>query len=151
LDYTRNRLRQKILPELEQMFPGVGRNLWMHAQDVGAALQVVQEQFPPLPLGSRLDAADLRGRPAFLARHEIGRYLLAEVPTARLSRDLLETLYKALQSAAVVKRMLEPGIHAVCQKGVLRVEQSEAPQNERWLQYRTALLDESLDVWPPGK
>ncbi|MDQ3235549.1 MAG: tRNA lysidine(34) synthetase TilS, partial [Pseudobdellovibrionaceae bacterium] len=48
LDYTRNRLRHKILPELETLFPGLAQNIWLHAQDLQDCLGFIQDQCPDM-------------------------------------------------------------------------------------------------------
>ncbi len=149
LDYTRNRLRLQILPELERLFPGFAQNIWLHAQDLQDALRLVQDARATLPLGETLSLAELESRPPFLARHEISRYLQAQVPGVRVSRDLLFTIYGALVQRSAWTGMLEPGTQAVCQQGVLSIVRNQKPEGERWQQFRAALLDESLDVWPP--
>lgn len=150
LDYTRNRLRLQILPELERLFPGFAQNIWLHAQDLQDALRLVQEERAALPLQETLSLSELKTRPPFLARHEINRYLQAQVPGARVSRDLLFTIHAALVQGSVWTGMLEPGTQAVCQQGVLSIVRNQMPEGERWQQFRAALLDESLDVWPPA-
>jgi tRNA(Ile)-lysidine synthetase-like protein len=150
LDYTRNRLRLQIFPELERLFPGFVENVALHAADLHDSLQYVQDQLPPLPLQETLGLSGLETRPPFLARHEISRYLQAQVPGVRVSRDLLFTIHRALIQQSTWTGMLEPGTQAVCQKGVLSIVRNQMPVSERWQQFRAALLDESLDVWPPA-
>jgi tRNA(Ile)-lysidine synthetase-like protein len=150
LDYTRNRLRIQILPELERLFPGFAHNIWLHAQDLQGALRLVQEERTALPLQETLSLSELETRPPFLARHEISRYLQAQVPGVRVSRDLLFTIHAALVQRSAWTGMLEPGTQAVCQQGVLSIVRNQMPASERWQQFRAALLDESLDVWPPA-
>jgi tRNA(Ile)-lysidine synthetase-like protein len=150
LDYTRNRLRLQIFPELERLFPGFARNMALHAQDLQDTLQFVQDKLPPLPLQETLCLSVLATRPPFLARHEISRYLQAQVPGVRVSRDLLFTIHEALVQRSAWTGMLEPGTQAVCQQGVLSIVRNQMPVSERWQQFRAALLDESLDVWPPA-
>jgi len=149
LDYTRNRLRQQILPELERLFPGLAQNIWLHAQDLQDCLGHVQQHLPELPLQETLVLSDLAARPPFLARHEISRYLLAQVPNARVSRDLLFTIHRVLAQGTAWTGMLDPGVQAVCQQGRLSIVRNQMPVSERWQQFRAALLDESLDIWPP--
>jgi tRNA(Ile)-lysidine synthetase-like protein len=150
LDYTRNRLRLQILPELERLFPGFAQNIWLHAQDLQDALRLVQDERGALPLQETLTLSGLETRPPFLVRHEISRYLQTQVPGARVSRDLLFTIHMALVQGSAWMGMLEPGTQAVCQQGVLSIVHNQMPASERWQQFRAALLDESLDVWPPA-
>jgi tRNA(Ile)-lysidine synthetase-like protein len=150
LDYTRNRLRLQIIPELERLFPGFAHNIWLHAQDLQDALRLVQEERAALPLQETLALSELEVRPPFLARQEISRYLQAQVPGVRVSRDLLFTIHAALVQRSTWTGMLEPGTQAVCRQGILSIVRNQMPGGERWQQFRVALLDESLDVWPPA-
>lgn len=147
-DYTRNQLRLKILPELEQLFPGVGQNLWQHAMDLQDCLGALQNFYPALEFGETLGWADLAARPPVLARHEIQRFLQGKLPGFRAARELLLNLHTALKTGSSSQRVLEPGTSAFCEGGVLRLVIKKEQLSERWLQYRTALLDESPDVWP---
>lgn len=151
LDYTRNRLRLKILPELEELFPGLAQNIWLHAQDLQDCLQFLTAAMPALPLQETLDFADLKGRPPFLVRHEISRYLRAQIPAAKISRDLLFIIQAALEQGFFRRDMLAPSSYAICQQGILSVVHEQMPRNMRWQQFCAELLDEELDVWPPGE
>ncbi|HYX33574.1 MAG TPA: tRNA lysidine(34) synthetase TilS [Oligoflexus sp.] len=150
LDYTRNRLRHKILPELETLFPGLAQNIWLHAQDLQDCLGFVQYQYPDMVFEDTLRLNELQARPSFLARHEIGRYLALHYPGVHVSRDLLLTIHEAMVQGKAWTGMLGPGTQAVCRDGVLSIVRNQMPVSERWQQFRAALLDESWDIWPPA-
>ncbi len=150
LDYTRNRLRKQILPELAQLFPGVADNLWTHSQDIQDCLNALRTQFPALPDSDRLGRSQLLGMPPFLARQEISSFLQKHAESFKPRRDMLQEILGALESGVAWERILNPEQRLICHNGVLTVASTAATPNARWLQYRTSLLDVSPEQWPEG-
>ncbi len=151
LDYTRNRLRLKILPELEEIFPGMGQNLWQHTQDLQDALHFIQNQVASLPDSDTLNFGLLQSRPPFLARQEIANFVLKRDPSFKPRRDVLVDIYQALAAGLCWEQLLSPGTKVQCQQGILSVQTVKSPESARWQQYRDALLDETPEQWPESK
>lgn len=146
--YTRNRLRLEILPALETMYPGLRENLRFFMDDIRTSLAWIQGQSPELlPQGLVNREALLAWPPAF-AREALLRVIMKEDPNLRLQRQVLSDLYEALLHERDWKQELRPGFHAICHKGILRLEIDKFPESQRWLQYKEALSALELDLWP---
>lgn len=148
LDYSRNRLRHKILPELESMFPGTGHNLLELAKSGQEWTQFFQDAMqrrsePENPAEWR----DFGFSPASqLILSQLQSFLNEEFSATKPSRPWLEAIYDALCNDSSTVLQLGPELSAKVSQGRVSFQRNP-PENKvspRWLQFQAELTKAGL-------
>lgn len=148
LDYSRNRLRHLIIPELESMFPGARSNLLELARGGQEWTQFFQTTMDKRPLPEcPSEWKDLGLQPAsHLILFQLEEFLGGEVSATKPSRSWLEALYECLASGANTVLQLDERIKVTVRSGQFRFEKNTSGNNAstRWLQYQGELTKSGL-------
>lgn len=137
LDYSRNRIRKLILPELETMFPGAGRNL-KELAEAGQEWARFHERI----------LRDLEQPTSPEAWRSLGFYPASQLIVSRMraenwakdpGRSWLETVYRSLIEGANTVVQLDPGHQVRLDGGVLALERKALPSSPRWQQFSREL------------
>jgi tRNA(Ile)-lysidine synthetase-like protein len=135
LIYARNRIRLQILPELEEAYPGVRKNLRTHALDARHFTEF------GLRMASRLSPQELlKEAPAAVVMQVIEARLRQYGYQGPVTRGQLEQIYRGLHSGSKMTVSLTPRLSVSVQEGDWRLERLDFPLSARWKQYRNHLL-----------
>ncbi|MBC7658745.1 MAG: tRNA lysidine(34) synthetase TilS [Chitinophagaceae bacterium] len=144
LDYSRNRLRKIILPEMEEMFPGAGRNL----KDLAEAGQewsrfygkIFADYPEPTTPGAWRD----------LGFHPASQWLIHKAKMEQWAKDMnrrwLESVYKGLIEGASTVLQLDPEHQVRLQQGRVSFERKAKSVSPRWQQYGQELTRAGLSA-----
>jgi tRNA(Ile)-lysidine synthase len=112
-DFTRNRIRHLLIPELEKaMQRPVRDSLWRTAEILRADAEFIDQSERALPpTGSKLDATFLKALPLALRRRRVARWL-AEQCVTNISFELVEAVAGLAISRTPAKINLPGGGHA---------------------------------------
>ena len=136
--YTRNRLRLRVWPELEEMYPGMTQNIAHAAQILRGEndyLNTLAEAYLP-EKGTEIDCGVLLAAPEVLQLRMV-RLLLRRTEAGE--KDFGAVHYEALMQLARSEGVLDlpGGLQAVCRLGKLRLERRGAVPEPRWLSEKT--------------
>ncbi len=146
LNYSRNRVRHIILPELEAMYPGVRRSLLDLAADARAFVRYSEGTQIE---GGVLNAVQLANLSPAVARQKVAAFLSGQREGRQLARRSLNLLLLALRQEQDMTLDLSTRDRAVVKAGTLRIERSEERSSARWQQYRRVLVDSTVRSWLP--
>lgn len=148
LDYSRNRLRHMILPELEAMFPGARHNLLELARSgqewTRFFYQAMENRAAP---DSPAEWKEFGFYPASqFILSELESFLNEEFSATKPSRPWLESLYGTLCSGLSAILQLDGHVQVEVQRGRFRFERvlSGEKASARWLQYQRELTKSGL-------
>ncbi|MBC7532166.1 MAG: tRNA lysidine(34) synthetase TilS [Oligoflexus sp.] len=142
LDYSRNRIRKLILPNLEEMFPGTGRNLKELAE---AGQQWAQFHDRILDdLDEPTDAVAWQNLGFYPASQWILNRMRRENWAKEMSRSWLETVYRGLIEGANTVVQLDPEHQVRLRQGMLTLERVVLPSSPRWQQFAKELKQVGL-------
>lgn len=122
-DFTRNRIRHLLIPELERtMQRPVREALWRAAELLRAESEFIDSSERSLPpVGIQLDAKLLKSLPLALRRRRVARWLAAQnVPN--INFDLVESIAGLATSRTPAKINLPGGKHARRKAGLIFCE-----------------------------
>lgn len=142
LDYSRNRIRKLILPELEEMFPGAGRNL-KELAEAGQQWARFQDKVL-LDMDAPTSAAAWENLGFYPASQWILNRMRRENWAKDLSRSWLETVYRGLVEGANTVVQLDPEHQVRLKQGTLTLEQGFHPSSPRWQQFAKELKQGGL-------
>ncbi|RZA11892.1 MAG: tRNA lysidine(34) synthetase TilS, partial [Proteobacteria bacterium] len=148
LDYSRNRLRHSILPELQAMFPGAGQNILELARSGQAWSDYFQRSIglvgePQCPS----DWKDLGFYPsAQFIVSELDRFLNDQFSATKPSRHWLQALYEALVSGAHTIFELDMQTEVKVSGGQFAFQHKDRriTPSARWAQYERELTKSGL-------
>ena len=122
-DFTRNRIRHLLLPELEKaMERPVRETLWRTAELLRAESEYIDQAERALPsLDWNLDAHLLKSLPLALRRRRVARWL-AEQGVSNISFELVESVAGLATSTLPAKVNLPGGRHARRKAGLIFCE-----------------------------
>ena len=145
--YSRNRIRQRVIPELEKLFSGAGARLVETAQDLDDVLSFVDESLSHLSDEEQLKWSSIAQLPEAVARRVITNFLRKAEVRSGLDRNLVYLLYQGLSASKDCVYELS-GVHRVeVMSGVLSIN-SKSISTQRQDQYR-AQLSPCFDVLLP--
>lgn len=147
LDYSRNRLRHMILPELESMFPGAGRNLLELAKSGQEWTEYFETSIKTREAPETAsDWKDIGFYPASQwIVSSLGEFLNEEFSATKPSRAWLESVYEALCSGTTTVLQMDEGVSLELSGGQFRFTRSLARSvSSRWLQYKDELTKSGL-------
>lgn len=148
LDYSRNRLRHQILPELESMFPGASENL-MELAKCGlewtkffASAMATREE--PESAEEWQEFGFYPASQLFLMR--LHDFLNEEFSAKKPSRPWLEALYEALCAGTNTVLQLDPSLVVKIFNGryIFEHQSTEFKQSSRWIQFQGELTKSGL-------
>ncbi len=122
-DFTRNRIRHLLIPELEKsMGRPVRETLWRTAELLRAESEYIDQAERSLPpLGPELNANLLKSIPLALRRRRVARWL-AEQGVSNISFELVESVARLATSRVPAKINLPGGRHARRKAGLIFCE-----------------------------
>ena len=122
-NFTRNRIRHLLLPELEKaMERPVRETLWRTAEILRAESDYIDQAERALPpIGPELDANHLKSLPLALRRRRVARWL-AEQGVSNISFELVEGVVGLATSRLPAKINLPGGKHARRKAGLIFCE-----------------------------
>lgn len=142
MDYSRNRIRHLILPELEKLYPGVRRNLCTLAE-------ASQEWIALLDQSPALDGSENTASWRALQKAPGCQRILDRIhhewgSDVSLSRSFLEQVYEALCSERATVFQVDVAHELRTAEGRLELINIDQPISARWKQYRRSLLGSDL-------
>ena len=146
LDYSRNRIRKLILPELEGMFPGAGQNLKALAQAGQEWSRFFGEQFANLTMPTSPDAWRKLGF------YPASEWLLTRIRSENerwvkvVGRSWLETVYRGLVEGLDTVVQLDPKYQVRLKHGRIEFERITTYSPARWQQYAKELTRSGLSA-----
>ncbi|RYZ53058.1 MAG: hypothetical protein EOP07_18510 [Proteobacteria bacterium] len=143
LDYSRNRIRKLILPELELMFPAAGQNLIELARAGQQWANLHERVLPRLGLEVK-SPEDWRSLGFYPASQILLQRMREENWAKDISRSWLETVYQGLIDGANTVIQLDPDHQVRLSKGGLTFEQHRQSLSPRWQQYAKELTRTGL-------
>ena len=152
--YSRNVIRNDVLPILEELHPGAGERL-VHAAEEARDLARWFDERALTELGQPAQAARLVDLPIGVARHVLARLLTKDGEHRQLSRRLIDTVLDALRAGARDGAWdLPGGGRLVAEDGILTLEaqgERTTPKACRQSQHLASLKPPTCDlVLEPG-
>ena len=148
LDYSRNRLRHLVLPELESMFPGARLNLLELARGGQEWTRFFQTTMEQRDLPKRPSDWEILGfHPAsHLILSQLEHFLGGKRSAAKPSRSWLEALYECLCSGANTVLQFDERITVEVYSGQFSfgLNTTGNQASARWLQYQGELTKSGL-------
>lgn len=156
LDYSRNVIRHRVIPELERLYPGASKRLAACAEDA----HDMQAWFEATNSNASLTLAQLTNLPRGAARARLAGFIQAKVAARRqLSRDLLDQMLAAARQDEKFIFSLPGGGYMTLagQEFVISVE-GESPLHaypalrlkpERQRQHEHARRGPKIEAWLP--
>jgi tRNA(Ile)-lysidine synthase TilS/MesJ len=140
MDYSRNRLRHRILPELEKLYPGVRTNLCLFSQDSRQWLDLLAEHETAADspeTWQRLQKAPASQRILDRIHREWGSGV-------QVSRTFLGQVYETLAEGRTGVFQIDAAHEIRLHDGLLELKTITQPISARWMQYRQSLVGSAL-------
>ncbi len=144
LAYSRNRIRKQILPELEGMFPGSGKNLKELARAGQEWSKFYAGIFAQLPEPTTAEAW------RSLGFYPAAQWLLTKIRNEWEVKDVgrawLEMVYQSLIDGVNTVVQLDPHLQVRLSQGQFQLERVKALSSTRWQQYAKELTKTGLSA-----
>lgn len=157
MDYSRNRVRHLILPELEKLYPGVRKNLCALAEASQQWIDLLRQ--PEQDLGASESAAAWKALQRAPGCQRILDRIHEEWGSAvAVTRSFLEQVYQALCDEQAGVFQIDAAHEIQTDRGRLVLRIVDQPLSARWKQYRRSLVGSVLPTrlgghsqWKDGK
>lgn len=144
LKYTRNVIRNRVIPELDALYPGASNRIALWAQDLQDVQEFLNDYFSDQLMSDKLNSKALEGKPVGVVLALLASFLRVKTnPYLRLQRTQLLRLYHLWKQSSSGRNWSEDlaGKWRVCiECDYLYVEKKHSRLSPRAAQHRAMIM-----------